>query len=57
MEIHRKNIEVLEICYDKGQYGWWWWFIPVAPTWSIGIHETLVSLQFLNLRQSVGLLG
>jgi hypothetical protein len=32
--------------------------IPVAPTWSIGgIREMLVSLQFLNLRQSVGLLG
>jgi hypothetical protein len=32
-------------------------FIPVAPTWRIGHPRNAVSLQFLNLRQSVGLLG
>jgi hypothetical protein len=30
-------------------------FIPVAPAWSMG--KRFVSLQFLNLRHSVGLLG
>jgi hypothetical protein len=33
-------------------------FIPVAPTWSIRTSVThFISLQFLNIRQSVGLLG
>jgi hypothetical protein len=33
------------------------WFIPVAPTWSICHPWIFVSLQFLNLRHSVGFLG
>jgi hypothetical protein len=33
-------------------------FIPVAPTWSIGhLWNASFHLKFLNLRQSVGLLG
>jgi hypothetical protein len=32
-------------------------FIPVAPTWSIGHPEKLIPLQFLDLRQLIGLLG
>jgi FAD synthase len=31
--------------------------IPVAPTWKIGIRETLCFTSVFNLRQSVGLLG
>jgi hypothetical protein len=31
--------------------------IPVAPLGALGNRETIVSLQFLNLRQLVGLLG
>jgi hypothetical protein len=45
----------LSVCLCLSIYLSIYLFIPVAPTWRISIHETLVSFQFL--RQSVELLG
>jgi hypothetical protein len=32
-------------------------YVPVSPTWRIAHRDALFLLQFLNLKQSVGLLG